>query len=145
MERIWIILIGGLLPAFAFGLAAIFQKAAVLHGVGVGTYIFYLGIVSIIGGLLMRLVFGETGWAVSGMPFALLGGLGMAMGTAGIAYAILRLGAPISLIAPITVISTLVTVVVGFIVFKEYEGVAALRLMGGALLVVAGAALVATS
>lgn len=145
MDRIAMILIGGLLPAFAFGLGAIFQKAAVLQGVGVGTYIFYVGLVSVFGGLVMRVVFGEAGWAFSGLPLALAGGLGVAVGTGGIAYAVHRLGAPISLIAPITVISTLVTVVFGFIVFKEYESVEVLKLLGGALLVVAGAALVATS
>jgi uncharacterized membrane protein len=55
------------------------------------------------------------------------------------------MAAPISLIAPITVISSLVTVVLGFIVFGEHIGVKAMQLMAGALLVVGGAALVATS
>ena len=76
---------------------------------------------------------------------ALGGGLCFAIATGALSFAIQRMGAPISLLAPITVISTLVTVVLGFIVFREHEGVAALRLLGGALLVVAGAALVATS
>lgn len=145
MERVLIIAIGGLLPAFAFGFAAIFQKGATLQGVQVGTYMVYIGAVAALSGLLMRQVLGEASWGLPGMPLALLGGLGMALGNGGLSYAILRLNAPISLIAPITVISTLVTVVTGFIVFKEYQSVAALRLMLGAVLVVAGAALVATS
>jgi uncharacterized membrane protein len=145
MDRIWIVVIGGLLPAFAFGLAGIFQKGAALHGVGVGTYMFYLGLVFVGAGLLMRVVFGEADWAVVGLPMALLGGLGFTIGIGAISFAVLRLGAPISLIAPITVISTLVTVVLGFLIFREHEGVAALKLLGGAVLVMAGAALVATS
>jgi len=145
MDRIWIIVIGGLLPAFAFGLAAIFQKGAALSGVGPGTYLAYAGLVFVGGGLLMRLVLGETGWAGAGAPSALLGGLGFAIGTGAISFAVLRLGAPISLIAPVTVISTLVTVVLGFVVFREHEGADAVRLLGGALLVMAGAALVASS
>lgn len=145
MERIWIILIGGLLPALAFGTAAIFQKAASLQGMQVGTYVTFVGLVGVIGGLALRMILGETEWALNAAPLALLGGLGLAIGTGAISFAVLRLGAPISLIAPITVISTLVTVLLGFLVFREHEGVDALRLTGGALLVVAGAALVATS
>lgn len=145
MERFWIVVIGGLVPAFGFGLAAIFQKGASLQGVQVGTYIFYVGLVLAISGLLMRQVFGESGWAVSGLGLAGMGGLGMALGTGGLSYAIVKLDAPVSLIAPITVISTLITVITGFIVFKEYQGVAAIRLLLGAVLVVAGAALVASS
>lgn len=145
MERLLVIAIGGLLPAFGFGFAAIFQKGASLQGVQVGTYIFYVGVVLALSGMVMRQVFGETGWALTGMPLAGLGGLGMALGTGGLSYAIVKLNAPVSLIAPITVVSTLVTVVTGFVVFNEYEGLAAGRLLFGAVLVVAGAALVASS
>jgi transporter family protein len=145
MDRVLVILVGGLLPALAFGLAGVFQKGAALQGVGAGTYMFYVGLVFIAAGLVLRAVFGEADWAVIGMPMALLGGLGFAIGVGAISFAVLRLGAPISLIAPITVVSTLVTVVLGFLVFKEHEGVAALKLLGGAVLVMAGAALVATS
>lgn len=145
MDRLWVILVGGLMPAFAFGTAAIFQKGAALQGVGVGTFVVYTGVVSIAGGLIMRVVLGESGWSVGALPFSLLAGLCFAIGTAAFTFAIQRLGAPVSLIAPITVISTLVTVVLSFIVFREHEDTNALRLLGGAFLVVAGAALVATS
>ena len=145
MERLWIVLIGGLVPAFAFGMGAIFQKGAALHGMQVGTYLVFVGIVGTVGGLVLRVILGESGWTLHAAPLALLGGLGLTVGTGAISFAVLRLGAPISLIAPITVMSTLVTVLLGFLVFREHEGVDALRLAGGALLVVAGAALVATS
>jgi uncharacterized membrane protein len=145
MDRLWIILIGGLLPAFLFGISAIFQKGAMLNGVGPGTYMVYQGIVSLAIGLLVRQILGETGWTPPGVPSAIAGSVLFALASGAISFAIWRLGAPISLIAPITVISTLVTVILGFIVFREHEGVAALKLLGGALLVVAGAALVATS
>jgi uncharacterized membrane protein len=145
MERVWMILIGGLVPAFSFGIAAIFQKGAALQGMQVGTYLVFVGIVGIAGGLTLRAVLGEGDWVLTASPFALLGGLGMALGTGAISFAVVRLGAPVSLIAPITVMSTLVTVLLGFLIYREYEGVNALRLAGGALRVVAGAALVATS
>lgn len=145
MERLWIVAIGGLLPAFGFGLAAVFQKGATLHGVQVGTYMFYAGVVLAAGGLLMRQFFGETGWAPSGALLAMLGGLGLALGNGGLSYAILKLNAPVALITPINVLGTLITVITGFAVFREYEGISALRLVAGALLVMAGAALVATS
>ena len=145
MDRMTIILVGGLVPAFAFGIAAIFQKGAMLNGIGPGTYMVFDGLVMVVAGLLLRQALGDGGWLVAGTGLALGGGLCFAIATGALSFAIQRMGAPISLLAPITVISTLVTVVLGFIVFREHEGVAALRLLGGALLVVAGAALVATS
>lgn len=145
MDRIVMIAIGGLLPALAFGLAAIFQKAAALHGVQLGTYLVYVGAVAVLGGLGLRILLAEAGWAVAGAPFALLAGLGMALGMGGITFAVSRLSAPISLLAPITVLSTLVTVVIGLIAFREYAEASAFRLLTGASLVVIGAALVASS
>ena len=145
MDRVWMIVIGGLVPAFAFGIAAIFQKGAMLNGVGPGTYMVYDGLVLVACGVLLRAFLGEGAWAPPGMPLALLGGLCFAIATGALSFALQRMGAPISLLAPITVISTLVTVALGFLIFHEHEGTDAVRLMGGALLVVAGAALVATS
>ena len=145
MDRVSMIVIGGLVPALAFGIAAIFQKGAMLNSVGPGTYMVYDGLVLVACGLVLRALLGEGAWAPPGLPLALLGGLCFAIATGALSFALQRMGAPISLLAPITVISTLVTVVLGFIVFREHVGVDAVRLLGGALLVVAGAALVATS
>lgn len=144
MDRFSMILIGGLLPALAFGLAGIFQKAAVTQSLGAGSYLLCAGVVMALGGGVMSRVFDES-WAAGGVGFALAGGACFAVGIFGISFAVSRLGAPISLLAPITVFSTLVTVLLSFLIFKEYQNVAALRLLTGALLVTAGAALVATS
>ena len=145
MDRVYAILVGGLLPAFAFGVAAIFQKGAMLHGVGPGTYMVYDGLVLICAGLVLRTLLGESSWMSPGVPMALLAGLLFAVAIGGLNFALQHFGAPISLLAPITVISTLVTVVLGFVVFREHLEADALRLLGGAICVVAGAALVATS
>jgi hypothetical protein len=91
-------------------------------------------------------VLGEVGFGgPPAIAMAVCGAALFALASGAINFALARFGAPVSLIAPITVISSLVTVVAGFVVFREYEGVAATRLLAGALLVVAGAALVATS
>jgi drug/metabolite transporter (DMT)-like permease len=145
MDRLWIVLVGGLLPAFAFGRAAVVQKGAMLNGIGPGSYMVYNGIVFVAAGLLLRPVLGEPLLIASGWPLALAGGLCFAVATGAISFAVQRMGAPISLLAPITVISTLVTVVLGFLIFREHESAVALKLLGGASLIVAGAALVATS
>jgi uncharacterized membrane protein len=145
MDRLWIILIGGLVPAFLFGVSAIFQKSAVLGGVTAGTYIVIDGLVMVAVGLILRQALGETTFLAPGWPWAVGGGLCFAVAASAFAFAVQRMGAPVSLLAPITVISTLVTVVLSFIIFREHIGVKAVQLMGGALLVVGGAALVATS
>ncbi len=145
MDRIWIIVIGGLIPAFAFGISAVLQKGAVLAGVGAGSYMIYDGLMLLACGFALRTVLGESGWGGGGIPLALGAGLLFAIAVGAICLALQRFAAPISLIAPITVISTLVTVLLGFVVFREHEGVSGLRLLAGAALVVAGAALAATS
>ena len=145
MDRLWIVVIGGLIPAFAFGTAAIFQKGAVLAGMGAGSYLAFMGLAMLVCGLLLRPLMNETGWGGAGIPLVLIAGLLFAIASGAIAFAMQRLAAPVSLIAPITVISTLVTVVLSFVVFREYESVSPIKVIGGALLVVAGAALVATS
>ena len=145
MDRLWIVVIGGLIPAFAFGTAAIFQKGAVQAGMGAGSYLAFMGLVMLVCGLLLRPLMGETSWGGAGIPLVLIAGLLFAVASGAIAFAMQRLSAPVSLIAPITVISTLVTVVLSFVVFREYESVSPIKVLGGALLVVAGAALVATS
>lgn len=146
MDRVWIVLIGGLLPAFSFGLSAIFQKGAIAAGMGAGTSLVFTGLVMALTGLALRPVLGETGWGGWGAIALALGGAALfAVASGAINLALVRFAAPISLIAPVTVISSLVTVIAGFVVFREYEGVRAWQLLGGALLVVGGAALVATS
>jgi drug/metabolite transporter (DMT)-like permease len=145
MDRTAIVIVGGLIPAFLFGISAIFQKGAMQAGVGPGSYMIFDGVIFIVVGLVLRGVLREPDFGGAGVPLALIGGLLFALASGAISFALRQWAAPISLIAPITVISSLVTVIAGFIVFREYEGVAAVRLLGGAVLVVVGAALVATS
>ena len=146
MDRIWIIFVGGLIPALAFGLSAVFQKGAIAAGMGAGTTLVVTGAVMAIGGLLLRPMLGEVAWGGWGaVALALVGAALFAVASGAINLALVKYAAPISLIAPITVISSLVTVLAGFAVFREYEGIRAWQLLGGALLVVGGAALVATS
>lgn len=146
MDRIFIIVVGGLFPALAFGISAIFQKGAIQAGTGPGSYMVLEGLLFVLAGLALRPVLGESGFGSPGsIALCLAGGLLFALASGAISFALRQWAAPISLIAPITVISTLVTVVLSFIVFREYQGVNAIKLMAGALLVVAGAALVATS
>lgn len=145
MDRMTVIIIGGLIPAVLFGVSAIFQKSAVLNGVGAGSYIVFDGLVMVSVGLLLRQILGETTLFAPGWYWAVGGGICFALAAAAFAFAVQRLGAPVSLLAPITVISTLVTVVLSFLIFREYEGMNGVKLMGGAVLVVAGSILVATS
>ncbi len=146
MDRVSIILVGGLFPAFAFGISALFQKGAIQAGTGPGSYMVLEGAIAIAIGLTMRPILGETGFGSLGsIALCLIGALLFGLASGAISFALRQWAAPISLIAPITVISTLVTVVLSFLIFREYEGVRAWQLMGGALLVVAGAGLVATS
>lgn len=96
MNRISIVVIGGLIPAMAFGVAAIFQKGAALAGMGPASYVVIVGLLMVIIGLVLRPVLGESGWGGAPALWQAAGGgvlFGMASGA--ISLALQRYGAPI--------------------------------------------------
>jgi drug/metabolite transporter (DMT)-like permease len=138
-------LLGGFIPALCYGLSGIFQKSSTQSGISLPLYILATGTgVVLVGAVLVILSpekmisFKSGGYAVS---IGLLWGLGMTL----VAVALSRYNAPVSKLAPLYNMNTLVTVVLGLVIYAEFKEVNTVRLLIGALLIVVGGTLVANS
>jgi uncharacterized membrane protein len=139
------LLVGGLLPAVLFGLSGVVQKASARAGIGTGPFLVVVGlVVALAGGLVTA---AERDAAVNRLSagYAVLFGVLWGLGIAAIAVALGRYEGQISQLVPLYNMNTLVAVVVGLVVFSEWQGVQPGRLLLGAVLTVAGGVLAATS
>ena len=134
------LLIGGLAPALLFGVFAILTKASTQHNLGSSFYIIIVGISCIILGLGSIPFFSENLGKISpqGIMFAGLGGLAWALGMFLVNVAIARFNTPISLLAPIYNMNTLVSIVLGLWIFAEWRNVSMPKLMLGSFLITLG-------
>lgn len=137
------LLVGGVVPALAFGLAGLLQKAAARSDPGTGPYLVCVG-----GGvLLVGLAWSSFSPARSiGLPAGTMAvgiGASWAAGMALVALALTRYGVPLSKLAPLYNMNTLVVVLLALIVFAEAREVAFPRLLLGTLLILAGGVVVA--
>jgi uncharacterized membrane protein len=139
------ILVGGLLPALLYGVAGVLQKTASKTGIGPGPYILIIGVVAAIIGGIITLVSRDTSVTWSGgaqtAGFAIL----WSAAIVSIMLALGRYEGPVSAIVPLYNMNTLIAVLLGLLVFGEWEGVNHWRLIAGAVLIVAGGALAGTS
>jgi hypothetical protein len=137
------LIIGGLLPALCYGLTGVFAKPATAAGIGVGWYVAIVGAAILLTGMAIQLLQGGAAPTLRAGVFATLAGVTWAIGTAGVAIALLRYDALLSHIVPLYNLNTLVAVVIGLTVFAEWRDVNVLKLLAGTVLITAGGALVA--
>lgn len=143
MSNLGIVLIGGVLPACLWGLTAVLQKLSAQHGAGPAHYLCAFGIVIALSGL------GVAAWQqrsgalpAAGIGYAALAGVTFSLGTGLISFALWRYGAPISRLAPILSCNVLVTVAIALLVMGEGAGLDPVKLVGGTVLILVGAAFV---
>lgn len=137
------IIIGGLAPAFIYGFSNVFAKASNDAGIGVGIYLVIAGLsIAVTGGVFALISPDGTLSIKSGMHAA---GLGVTWGiaTGMIAIALSKYHAPLSQLAPLYNMNTLVTVVLALWIFSEWNQVKVPQLLLGSLLIIAGGMLVA--
>ncbi|MFW5688187.1 MAG: hypothetical protein ACOC1U_01340 [Spirochaetota bacterium] len=139
------IIIGGFVPAVLLGVFALLQKLSVTLGARAGSYLLLVAAgVAIVAVVLIALgLHGPVSIAAAGASLAT--GLIWAVAVTLIAIAQGRFGASVARLVPLFNMNTLVAVVLGFIVFAEWQGVAVPRLSLGAILIVIGGTLVATA
>jgi transporter family protein len=139
------ILIGGVLPAFLYGVAGVLQKTASKTGIAPGPYILIIGLVGAIIGVITMLISRDT--AVTWSGGLQTAGFGV-LWSAAVVCIMLALGryeGPVSVIVPLYNMNTLIAVLLGLLVLGEWQGVNHWRLLAGAVLIVAGGALAGTS
>lgn len=139
------LLIGGLLPTMLLGLGTVLMKLSMREGSSVPNYLVQVGGTVLCVGLLATLLGG--GWVSSprAQLFAVLMGLAWATAIGSMAYAISRLGVPVSIIAPLTNANALVALAASALVFREWGSLNGPRVLGGTLCIVLGAVVVATA
>jgi transporter family protein len=139
------ILIGGVLPALLYGVAGVLQKTASRTGIGPGPYVLIIGLVATAIGGAITLVTRDT--AVTWAGGARTAGFAVLWSAAVVAImlALGRYEGPVSVIVPLYNMNTLIAVLLGLLVLGEWDGVNGWRLIGGAMLIVAGGALAGTS
>ncbi len=145
MSNAMVIVIGGALPAFLWGITAVFQKQSAGAGLPPAEYMTVFGAAITVAGLAGALVTRNFAWPGAGTAYAVLAGITFSLGTGLISLALWRYGAPISRLAPILSCNVLVTVAIGALFLGEAASLNLARLGIGTVLVVGGAILVATA
>jgi uncharacterized membrane protein len=145
MSNAMVVVIGGALPAFFWGVTAILQKQSAVGGLPPAEYLTVFGVVIALAGLAGTLVTRNFTWPGTGTAYALLAGITFSLGTGLIGLALWRYGAPISKLAPILSCNVLVTVAIGALFLGEAASLNLARLSIGTVLVVGGAILVASA
>ncbi len=136
------LLIGGLMPAIMLGLFSIFQKIGARNGVGPEMYIFIGGIVIALvgGGVLYFKRSSILSWR--GVIWAILSGSCWAIATACVSYAVLNYNTPMSKLSPIFNTNTLTTVILSMLILGEWRELKVIRVLIGAVMIIAGAIIV---
>lgn len=138
------ILVGGLLPALLFGIAGICQKFSNQHGISTGAYVVSVGIgVVLVGVALCAWNTSQTMNMKSVVPAVIMGvtwGLGVVL----VAVAITNYKTPLSVLAPLYNMNTLVAVVGALFIFSEWKDVNTVKLIIGSIMIIGGGVLVST-
>lgn len=140
MQNLWIIFVGGMLPAFFWGVTAIFQKQSAIS-VGPALYLLVFGSAVAVFGLIWTLAVRPT-VTVAGISYAALAGVTFAAGTGLISFALYAYSAPLSRLAPIWSANVLVTLAIAVTFLGEGAGLSLYKIFGGTALIIAGVLLV---
>jgi transporter family protein len=138
------IVIGGLVPALLFGVAGICQKLSNQHGISTGAYVLSVGIGVVLVGIALCLWNTSQTANVKSIIPAIVMGLSWGSGSVLVAIAINNYKTPLSVLAPLYNMNTLVAVVGALFIFSEWKDVNALRLILGSLLIIGGGVLVSS-
>ncbi len=139
------IIVGGVLPAFIFGVGGIFLKASTREGISLNHFILFAGAGAIFVAFLLFLFFKENSINLRSATLAFFVGLSWASATALMTIALTRYAVPISIIGPLNATASLITVLLAMWIFSEWKEILVQRLLIGAILIVIGAMLVSTS
>lgn len=137
------LLVGGLVPALLFGITGTLQKVYGRAGGGSGWYLPLVGLGVAATGLAALPLLGERALTARAGVVALGIGISWGLGMIAVILGLDRFGAPLSKLAPLYNLNTLVVVLLALVLFAESREVNVLRLLGGATLITAGATLVA--
>ncbi len=132
------------MPALLFGISGICQKFSNQHGISTGAYVLSVGIgVVLVGIALCVWNTSQTANVKSVVP-AIIMGLAWGSGVVLVAIAMNNYKTPLSVLAPLYNMNTLVAVVGALFIFSEWRDVNVIKLVIGSLLIVGGGVLVSS-
>ena len=137
------IIVGGLVPGLIFGLSNVVVKMATQKGIALPYYIICTGLAVVCVGVVLLFSLPERQISMTSGAIAFSGGALWAGGMACIVFALQRYGASISVLTPLFNMNTLVAVILGMWIFVEWRTVSVPQLLLGAVLITAGATVVA--
>jgi uncharacterized membrane protein len=136
------LLVGGVLPAVLFALTNTLTKVSADAGIGIGPYIFTVGIGVVIVGICFSFIVPDMTFStkslVSSFSLGALWGLGIGC----IAIGLTMYGTPLGKLVPLFNLNTLLSVVLALWIFSEWQQVKVMPLLVGTILITAGAVLV---
>ena len=135
------IVVGGLVPAVGYALFAIWTKFGTEAGIGTGPFLLLVGLACAAVGAVFSWLLPFT-WNARSAAYSLAAGAVWAAGSGFVAFALTRYGVPVSKLNPLYNTNTLITVVLGLVIFSEWKQVDAKQLLAGAVLILAGSLLV---
>jgi len=136
-------LIGGIVAALFFGLSAVFAKATMKAGIGLGPYLISNGLGFIIVGIFFWSIFPDTTISIQSGFMALIMGALAGIATGLVAVALLHYNIPLGKLVPLYNMNTLVAVLLALWLFAEWKHVHTMQLVIGSALIVVGGTLVA--
>jgi len=137
------ILVGGLLPAVAFGVGGVFQKASTQAGISFGPYLVSLGLGATLAGGAFWLLDRHPHYTHTSVMYAFLIGACWTLAMGLVALGLTRYGVPLSKLAPLYNMNTLIVVLLSLWIYSEWKNVNVASLLIGAVLIVVGGILVA--
>jgi hypothetical protein len=145
------IILGGIIPAIGFGLVGIFTKLSTSYGLAVPLFLIILSISAFITTIFASITL--FGFSFSDlMPIsisshsvilAVIAGSVWSLSMLCFSYGMSKLSIPISILAPITNLNLLVSIILGILFFRENNGIITSKFIIGSALMVCGAALIA--
>ncbi len=139
------IIIGGFIPAILFGIGGLLQKTTQKTGISMSWYIVFISAGVLVAGLILLATEPTKQVTIRAGISSFLIGLFRAFGMVCVAIAISIFGIPLSTLAMLYNINTLVAVILGFIIYAEWKVVNAVTLVTGTVLIVIGGTVVANS
>lgn len=141
------ILIGGAVPAVLLGIFSYFQKAGIRAGATPGLLLVLVGAgTAVVGAVFMMLLPGPARPLRAGaLLYSIATGLVWATAVGLVSTAISVYDTPLSKLVPVFNTNTLVAVVLGLVVFREWQEVQSPKLLVGTVLIIIGGSLAATA
>lgn len=132
------IILGGIIPMFLYGLM-VFPIKLLSGKLHFSFYILFTGIgVTLVGLFSVFFFSGKTEMDLTKIALGLFNGFLWGMGTLCVLLALLKPKATIAQLAPIYNMNTLIAVLIGIIVFAEWQNVVVWKILLGTFLILTG-------